>query len=83
MKVVKSGISSGVTFGVVDGLNSERISVMPGTAPAASGEVSLPGDSGSIWLEMATNLAVACITPATPKAVPEVSALRPSGSSRC
>lgn len=58
MKVVKSGISSGVTFGVVDGLNAQRISVMPGSAPAASGEVSLPGDSGSIWLEMATGRAV-------------------------
>jgi hypothetical protein len=58
MKVVKSGLTSGVTFGVVDGMNAERITIVPGSSPAASGQVSLPGDSGSIWLELATNLAV-------------------------
>ncbi|MGW0436405.1 hypothetical protein ACWDV4_28135 [Micromonospora sp. NPDC003197] len=58
MKVVKSGLGSGVTWGIIDGMNSGGFTVVPDTSRPASGQMSLPGDSGSIWLELTTNRAV-------------------------
>ena len=58
MHVVKSGLTTGVTFGIIDGVRIDGFSVVPGSAPPASGEMSLPGDSGSAWLELTTNRAV-------------------------
>jgi hypothetical protein len=58
MKVLKSGLSSGVTWGIIDGLDANRFTVVPDTSRPAAGEMSLPGDSGSIWMELATNRAV-------------------------
>ena len=58
MKVVKSGLTTGVTWGRVDGVGSGSFSVVPDTSVPAGGEMSLPGDSGSIWMELATNVAV-------------------------
>lgn len=58
MKVVKSGLSSNVTWGIIDGLNGGGFTVVPDTSVPAAGEMSLPGDSGSIWMELTTNRAV-------------------------
>lgn len=58
MKVYKSGLASGVTWGIIDGLNSVEFTVVPDTSRPSSGQMSLPGDSGSIWMELTTNKAV-------------------------
>jgi hypothetical protein len=59
MKVVKSGRTTGVTRGVIDGTDGEGFSVVPDPDfPAPGGEISDSGDSGSLWLESATLLAV-------------------------
>jgi len=57
MKVMKSGLSSGVTWGRIDGISSAGFTVVPDTAVPAAGEMSLPGDSGSIWMDY-TNRAI-------------------------
>lgn len=58
MKVVKSGLTTGITWGIIDGLRTDGFTVVPDTSVPAMGEMSLPGDSGSAWLELATNRAV-------------------------
>ncbi|MBA3341828.1 MAG: hypothetical protein H0T48_08320 [Gemmatimonadaceae bacterium] len=58
MKVMKSGLSSGVTWGIIDGVASADFTVVPDTSVPSIGEMSLPGDSGSVWLELATNRVV-------------------------
>jgi hypothetical protein len=73
MHVVKSGVVTGVTHGLIDGIEGSfpmnytafgdtrrwmdgvRLVVDP-VAPA--GEISLAGDSGALWIDVATNLAV-------------------------
>jgi hypothetical protein len=73
MKVVKSGVITGVTHAIVDGIEGSfpmnytafgdtkrwmdgiHLVVDP-AAPAA--EISLAGDSGAVWIDVATNLAV-------------------------
>ncbi len=59
-RVVKSGRTTGVTFGIVDGVNNVfAFSVVPDPAkPAAGGQISSAGDSGSVWLDAATHRAV-------------------------
>jgi hypothetical protein len=59
-RVVKSGRTTGVTFGIVDGVdNVFEFTVVPDPAkPAANGQISGPGDSGSVWLDAATHRAV-------------------------
>ncbi|MFC7492646.1 MULTISPECIES: hypothetical protein [unclassified Nocardioides] len=57
-KVMKSGLTTGVTWGVIDGMNSGGFTIVPDTSVPASGQMSLPGDSGSIWMELTTNRAV-------------------------
>lgn len=58
MKVMKSGLRTGVTWGIIDGLNAGGFTVVPDTSVPAGGEMSLPGDSGSIWMELTSNRAV-------------------------
>ena len=73
MRVIKSGVVTGVTHGLIDGIEGSfpmdyaafgdtrrwmdgvRLIVDP-ASPA--GEISLAGDSGSVWIDVATNLAV-------------------------
>lgn len=53
MRVTKSGISTGVTYGIVDGISRKEFTVIPDSArPAPNGEISIGGDSGSLWLEV-------------------------------
>jgi hypothetical protein len=50
-KVVKSGRTTGVTRGVIDGTDGGEFTVVPDPAfPAPMGEISSGGDSGSLWL---------------------------------
>jgi hypothetical protein len=50
MKVVKSGRTTGTTRGTIDGVSADEFTVVPDPGfPAPNGEISLPGDSGSIW----------------------------------
>ncbi|MGC2494113.1 hypothetical protein [Candidatus Binatus sp.] len=74
MKVVKSGLSSGVTHALVDGLGGsysidytafgDQVRFMDGihlvTDPDhADQDISLEGDSGAVWIDPQTNSAVA------------------------
>ncbi len=48
--VTKSGRTTFVTRGIVDGVSADGFTIIPDPAnPNAGGEVSMPGDSGSIW----------------------------------
>jgi hypothetical protein len=74
MKVVKSGLSSGVTHAIVDGLHGsysmdysafgDHVRFMDGIHLVADPDhtdqdISLEGDSGALWLDPQTKLAVA------------------------
>lgn len=74
MKVVKSGIASGVTHAIVDGLQGSYRMDYSGFGDAVrfmdgihlvtdqdhpDQDISLDGDSGSIWIDPSTDLAVA------------------------
>ena len=59
MKVIKSGRTTGVTRGVIDGTDGAEFTVVPDPDfPAPRGEISASGDSGSLWLESESLLAV-------------------------
>jgi hypothetical protein len=58
MKVVKSGLTTGITWGIIDGVRSDGFTVVPDSSVPSGGEMSLPGDSGSVWLELTTNRTV-------------------------
>ena len=59
MKVVKSGRTTAVTRGVIDGTSGVEFTVVPDSDfPAAMGEISAGGDSGSLWLEASSSDAV-------------------------
>jgi len=59
MKVVKSGRTTAVTRGVIDGTDGGEFTVIPDpNFPAPMGEISAGGDSGSVWLESSSFLAV-------------------------
>jgi hypothetical protein len=50
MRVIKSGAATGVTEGVIEGINGDDVII--GLPPGFDSDydLSLPGDSGSIWL---------------------------------
>jgi len=59
MRVTKSGLTTAVTRGVIDGTNGGDFTVVPDPAfPPPMGEVSSPGDSGSLWIEVGSFFAV-------------------------
>jgi hypothetical protein len=59
MKVIKSGRTTGVTRGVIDGTDGAEFTVIPDPDfPAPGGEISASGDSGSLWLDSESLLAV-------------------------
>jgi hypothetical protein len=69
MQAIKSGRASGVTEGIITGVEGARIIPYGGfdrmikhiihiAQATGGGQVSAPGDSGSWWLEKATNKAV-------------------------
>jgi hypothetical protein len=53
MKVIKSGRTTGKTFGIIDGVSEDEFTIIPvgGVNNLANEEISAPGDSGSLWLE--------------------------------
>jgi hypothetical protein len=55
MAVSKSGRTTQTTFGIVDGVSGAEFTIVPDPAnPPPNGEISMGGDSGSVWLEPAT-----------------------------
>jgi len=56
MRVTKSGRTTGTTSGMVEGVSTNEFTVVP--VPGQWMELSLGGDSGSIWLERASHAAV-------------------------
>lgn len=59
MEVTKSGLTTGVTTGIIDGVSLDEFTVVPAeTNPRLFQELSAPGDSGSIWLEAETGIAI-------------------------
>lgn len=60
MLVVKSSTVTGVTYGVIEGLSETEMTITPDPAhPSALNQISLPGDSGAVWLDPLTGDAVA------------------------
>jgi hypothetical protein len=59
MRVVKSGIASGVTEGVIVDVANERIKIEVPRGYPSKYELSSISDSGAIWLEQATRSPVA------------------------
>jgi hypothetical protein len=60
MKVIKSGRMTAITRGVIDGVTlGKEFTVVPDADfPPATGEISIPGDSGSLWMEASSSMAV-------------------------
>ena len=59
MRVIKSGRTTGTTFGVVDGVSTDEFTIIPNPfRPSPTGEISAGGDSGSVWLEVRSGYAV-------------------------
>ncbi|HPT88551.1 MAG TPA: hypothetical protein PL004_11965 [Bacillota bacterium] len=59
MEVSKSGLTTGITQGLIDGVSLDEFTVVPlETDPQNFQELSAPGDSGSIWIETETGIAV-------------------------
>ncbi len=61
MAVTKSGMTTGTTFGLIDGVSRrlKSFTVVPDPDnPPPSGEISASGDSGSVWLEVGTTNAI-------------------------
>ena len=59
LRVMKSGRTTGVTFGIIDGISQDELSVIPDpNRLSPQGEISASGDSGSVWLETSTTAAV-------------------------
>jgi len=59
MRVLKSGVKTGVTEGVIDAVTGDtiEIAVPPGFPPTY--ELSMGGDSGALWVERESRRAVA------------------------
>lgn len=59
MKVTKSGRTTAVTRGIIDGTSGGEFTVVPDPAfPPPTGEISAGGDSGSLWLDTSSFYAV-------------------------
>ncbi len=59
MSVTKSGRTTGVTYGIVDGVNPDGFTIIPDpNHPAPNTEISSPGDSGALWIEVTTGAAL-------------------------
>lgn len=59
MAVVKSGLTTGVTYGMIDGVSFDEFTVVPELSSSSfKDELSAPGDSGSIWLDRLTGKAI-------------------------
>jgi hypothetical protein len=56
MRVTKSGRTTETTFGMIEGVSTDEFTVVP--VPGHWMELSMGGDSGSIWLETSSHAAV-------------------------
>ncbi len=55
MRVIKSGAKTGRTEGVIDGVGTHELSIVPASS---GGELTKKGDSGALWLEASSHAAV-------------------------
>ena len=79
-RVAKSGRTTATTRGIVDGVSATEFTIIPDPAnPAPNGEISAGGDSGSVWLETATSMAVGCTSRVKPIPIPRRNVRGPSG----
>jgi hypothetical protein len=52
MKVTKSGRTTGITYGIIEGVSTDEFTIIPiNELQDPEEEISAPGDSGSIWLD--------------------------------
>ena len=63
MRVHKSGAATATTFGIIDGVSGNELTVIPDperpiTRYSLEGNIVVSGDSGSVWIESRTGLAV-------------------------
>ncbi len=59
LKVIKFGLRTGITRGIIDGTDGVEFSiVIDSEFPPSQGMLSGPGDSGSLWLDRQTFTAV-------------------------
>jgi hypothetical protein len=59
MKVTKSGRTTGKTYGVIEGVSVDEFTIIPiKELQRPEEEISAPGDSGSIWLNIEENYAI-------------------------
>jgi hypothetical protein len=59
MKVTKSGRTTGKTYGVIEGVSADEFTIIPiKELQRPEDEISAPGDSGSIWLDIEANYAI-------------------------
>lgn len=57
MRVAKSGLASGTTRGMIEGVSEKEFTIVP--VPGHIGdEISMEGDSGSLWIEKESHAAV-------------------------
>ena len=59
MKVIKSGLATGVTEGEVVGVDQDRVEIQLSAGFPSKYELSDMSDSGAVWLELERHLAVA------------------------
>lgn len=56
MRVIKSGVGSGLTRGMIEAINEREFTIAP--VPGKWEDLSVRGDSGAIWLEEESHAAV-------------------------
>lgn len=59
-RVLKSGRTTAITFGIIDGVDSVfKFTIVPDpNRPPSSGKISAAGDSGSLWLDAQSHVAI-------------------------
>lgn len=55
MKVQKVGQRTGHSYGIIDNVEGNTVTILPNPEKQTSGEISKGGDSGSIWVTDETN----------------------------
>ncbi|HYH04267.1 MAG TPA: hypothetical protein VEC37_14340 [Bacillota bacterium] len=60
MRVIKSGRTTGKTYGIIEGVSEQEFTIIPigSEFNPPDKEISAPGDSGSIWLDISDHYAV-------------------------
>jgi hypothetical protein len=70
LKVIKSGLGTGVTRGIIDGTDGVQFSVVVDSEFPPPGRLAGKGDSGALWLDRQTRSAVGVHFQSDPDASP-------------